>query len=469
MQRVRVRAALSAACVAIVTVTLGAQTQITPPKNKYSPADDVKLGREAAQQVEQQMPVMRDEQVNSYLRDIGRRLVSAIPPDLQHPEFQYTFTGVDLKEINAFALPGGPMFVNRGMLEKAHSEGEIAGVMAHELSHVALRHGTAQATKATPYEVGTIVGAIAGAIIGGTAGSVISQGTQFGLGTAFLRFSREYEKQADLLGTHIMARAGYDPREMANVFKTIEQEGGAGGPQWLSDHPNPGNRYQYINQEAATLRVENPVGSTRDFQQVQAHLHTLPPAMSSEEAARRAKAGGNRGGDYPAGSRPTPGAVARPSSRYQAYTEGNLFRVSVPDNWRELGGNNAVTFAPEGAYGNVSGQSVFTHGMQIGVARNEEHDLRTATDELLQSLAQSNPRLSRPTNYDRGTIGGREGIHTTVSNVSDVTGGQEVIDVYTALLGDGSLFYALGVAPREDFNAYSGAFRKVVGSVQFAR
>jgi len=133
----------TAACAAVLTVALGAQTQVTAPKNKYSPADDVKLGQEAAQQVEREMPVMRDEEVNSYLNNIGRRLADSIPQEFQHPEFRYSFKGVNLREINAFALPGGPMFVNRGMMEKAHNEGEIAGVMAHELSHVALRHGTA--------------------------------------------------------------------------------------------------------------------------------------------------------------------------------------------------------------------------------------------------------------------------------------------------------------------------------------
>src|SRR5204863_8469650 len=105
------------------------------------------------------------------------------------------------------ALPGGPMFVNRGMIEAAHTEGEVAGVMAHELSHVALRHGTAQASKATKYEVGQIAGAVLGAIIGGRLGSVVAQGTRFGLGTAFLRFGREYEREADLEGAQIMAQA----------------------------------------------------------------------------------------------------------------------------------------------------------------------------------------------------------------------------------------------------------------------
>jgi len=468
MLGIRRKSALGAVLVALSVVTLTAQTVITPPKNKYSPADDVKLGQDAARQVEEQLPVMRDQQVNSYLTGVGRRLADAIPPELQHPEFHYNFTGVNVREINAFALPGGPMYINRGMMEKAHTEGEIAGVMAHELSHVALRHGTAQATKATPYEVGTIAGAILGAIVGGRTGSVIAQGTRFGLGTAFLRFSREYEKQADLLGTHIMARAGYDPRDMANVFRTIEKESGPGGPQWLSDHPNPGDRYEYINREAALLHVSSDrPHDTAAFQSVQAHLRSLPAAPTTEQAMKTG-AGRNptsRGAD----SRPSAGNIERPEPRFATYNEGDLFRISVPANWRELPGSNAVTFAPQGAYGTVSGQGVFTHGVEVGVARNESHDLATATNELIQSLAQSNPRLSRPSQFDRRSIGGLSGAHTTLSNVSDVTGGEERIDVYTALLRDGTLFYVLGVAPRDEYGDYEPAFRKIVSSIQFAR
>ena len=134
---------------ALATTSLGsAQTRITPP-NKYSPAQDVELGRKAADEARNQLPIMRDDAVTSYVESIGRRLVDVIPAELQHPEFRYTFEAVNVREINAFALPGGPMFVNRGMVEAANSEGEVAGVMAHELSHVLLRHGTAQASKAT--------------------------------------------------------------------------------------------------------------------------------------------------------------------------------------------------------------------------------------------------------------------------------------------------------------------------------
>jgi Zn-dependent protease with chaperone function len=462
----RARPTLTAAAAAFLAgfATLAAQTRVTAPPNKYSASDDVKLGLQASDQVRQQMPIMHDDAVNGYLADIGDRLVAAIPPEFQHPEFHYTFTGVNLKEINAFALPGGPMFVNRGMLEKAHTEGEIAGVMAHELSHVALRHGTAQQSKATPYEVGSVAGAIVGAIVGGGLGQVISQGTQFGLGAAFLRFSREYERQADILGTHIMARAGYDPRDMANVFKTIEQESGPGGPQWLSDHPNPGNRYDYILKEAAALHESNATHDTRAFDQIQSHLRTLPPALSSEEAARNAK----RGGSSAPESRPA-ARVDRPSSRYRTFQEGGIFRVQVPNNWQELPGNNVVTFAPAGAYGTVNGSSVFTHGVEIGVARNETHDLQTATSELLDSLRQGNPQLRGGSNASRTTVAGQQGLAVELSNVSEATRGDERIAVYTTLLRDGTLFYVIGVAPTDEFDTYADTFSRVVRSIQLSR
>jgi hypothetical protein len=471
MSRVRFKTGLIATVLAAFALNATAQTQIVAPKNKYSPADDVKIGQDAARQVMKELPVMRDDAVNSYLSAIGRRLVENIPREFQHPEFQYSFTGVNLREINAFALPGGPMFINRGMIERAHNEGEVAGVMAHELSHVALRHGTAQQTKATPYAIGEVAGQILGAIVGGRTGSVIAQGSQFGIGTYFMKFSREYEQQADILGSHIMAAAGYDPRDMANVFKTIQQESGPGAPQWLSDHPDPGNRYEYLNREAQALHATaNARRDTPEFQSVRSHLGTLAPAPTSEEVARNHNAGRTTAGNGASvpDSRPNPGAVSRPDARFTTYNEGDLFRVSVPSNWRELGSNDTVTFAPEGAYGSVSGQSVFTHGVQIGVSRNEGHDLQTATDELIQSLRQTNPRLSGTNGYERGSIGGRQAVHTVLANVSDVTGGQEVIDVYAADL-NGSLFYVLGVAPRDQYNAYAGTFGKIIKSIQFSR
>jgi len=335
--------------------------------------------------------------------------------------------------------------------------------MAQELSHVVLRHGTAQASKATKYEVGQVAGAVLGAIIGGGWGQVISQGTQFGLGAAFLRFSREYERQADIEGSHIMARAGYDAREMANMFRTIEKQGGAGGPQWLSDHPNPGNRVEYITREAESLRVENPVRDSRAFQQIQAHLKQLPRAPTTEDATRNAgRPTGTSGGR----SRVPTGRVEPPASSFRTYDEGNLFRVSVPANWRELqGGTSSVTFAPEGAYGDANGQNVFTHGVEFGVGRNETHDLQTATQELLDSLARGNPNLGRPSRFDRVKVGDRPGLRTVLTNRTE-TGGTENIQVVTTQMRDGNLLYAIAVAPQEEFGSYRGVFDRIVSSLQ---
>src|SRR6266850_3399158 len=281
--------------VLLLTVALGtasAQTHIVAPPNKYKVSDDVKLGQEAAQQVQKEMPMLNDPAVEKYVAGIGQRLVRVIPGEYQHPEFRYTFRVVNQKEINAFALPGGPMFLNRGMIEAARDEGEIAGVMAHEMSHVMLRHGTAQATKGEKFQIGAIAGQVLGAIVGGTAGSIIANGSNIGLSTYFMKFSREYETQADLNGSHIMATAGYDPKHMADMFKTIESQGGGSGPEFLSDHPNPGNRYQYITKEAQLLGVSGDrVGNNGEFARAQARLTGMSPALTGAQIAQNQKRG----------------------------------------------------------------------------------------------------------------------------------------------------------------------------------
>ena len=446
------------------------QTKIVAPENKYKVQEDVEAGREAAREVEKQLPILSDDGVDSYVERIGQRLAQSIPAEFQHREFRYEFDVVNVSDLNAFALPGGPMYINRGMLQAAKNEGEVAGVLAHEISHVALRHGTAQAGKATPYQVGSILGQIAGAIIGGVAGQAISIGSQVIPGTVFMKYGREYERQADLLGAQIMARAGYDPRDMANMFQTIQAKGGGGGPEWLSSHPNPANRYDAISKEAAMLRVTNPVRNTAEFTQLRSRLQRMSPAPTTEQVMKQGGAGGQRTGrdtgrdpGYPSGQ---VGRVEPPSGRYETFDGGNLFRLSVPDNWRELQGNNSVTFAPEGGYGDYQGQSVFTHGLQVGMEQINARNLRQGTNELIQSLAQSNPSIQQAGNFQNITISGRAGLATVLTNVSDVTRQQERIALYTTQLQDGSLFFVVGVAPTREFNAYRSIFNRSVQSLQ---
>jgi predicted Zn-dependent protease len=265
----------------LVSASLTAQTRIEPRRNSFSPGQDVQLGREAAAQVRQQLPMLNDRATENLVERIGARLVAAVPPRFRQPAFRYSFDVVNQREINAFALPGGPMFLNRGMLQAARTDDEVAGVMAHELSHVVLRHGTLQAAKAQKFQLGAIAGQVLGSIVGGRTGQVIAQGSQFGLGTYFLKYSREYEREADLLGAQIMARAGYDPRQMANMFRTIQRQGGGSGPEWLSDHPDPGNRYTAINREAGSLRVNGSADTGSAFETVHTRLAHMPAAPAS--------------------------------------------------------------------------------------------------------------------------------------------------------------------------------------------
>jgi hypothetical protein len=442
-----------------------AQTRVEMPKNRYSVQEDVQVGQQAAQQVYQQMPILRDQYIDDYIDSVGRRLVAAIPPEFQQPGFRYSFDVVNARDINAFALPGGPMFVNRGMIEAARSEGEMAGVMAHEISHVALRHATAQATETQKYQIGSVLGQIAGAVIGGGIGQVIGAGSQIGFGAAALKYSRKYETQADILGAQIMARAGYDPRDLANMFRTIERQGGgSSGPEWLSSHPNPGNRYERINQEAALLRVNSNSATqdTRAFQQAQTRLRGQGRAPSMEEIARGGQRYPSQGQQYPQDDNYARGErVAYPSGSYRTESN-NIFRVSIPSNWRQVGSGESVTYAPEGGYGSQG----ITHGVIFGASQTQARDLQSASQEVVQGLLQGNGYLRQTGGYQRVTVNGRAGLATTLVGRSPITGRNERVTIVTAPLAGGNVFYMAAVAPQNEYASYRSAFDNIIRSLQ---
>ena len=439
------------------------QTRIVAPKNKYKPQDDVKLGRDYSAQVEKQMPILSDAEATRYLQDIGRRLANSIPSQFQHSEFEYNFKIVNARDINAFALPGGPMYVNRGMIDAAKNEGELAGVMAHELSHVALRHSTAQATKQnSPLNqilgIGSILG---GAILGGQAGAAIGQTIYQSV--FVLPYSRDYETQADTLGAQIMANAGYDPRDLANVFKTIEaQSGGNRAPEFLSTHPNPENRYENINRESQLLRVSsNPIKNTREFERVQSRLRGLPKAPSMEEIERNAK---NNPQTSPTANGRYESRVQLPSSQTRAYSGGTFLRMNVPTNWEVFEDQASVTFAPQGAYG----KDGITHGVLVGLVQTQSKDLAPASEEYVNSILQSNSYLRQQSNYSRTTISSRNAYATVLSGRSPVTDRNEVVTIYTTQLRNGQLFYIAMVAPESESSSYNNAFRNIIRSVRLS-
>jgi len=462
-------AAVISLAIALMPMAASAQTQIKLHSNKYSTAEDVRLGRQAAAEAEQQFPLLRDAQVNAYVERVGQRLVAAIPSEFQHSEFRYYFKVVNASDINAFALPGGPMYVNRGMIEAARNEGEMAGVMAHELSHVALRHGTAQATKAQKYAVGAGVAGILGTIL--TGSPAVGQLAQLPIGAYFLKFSREYETEADLLGARIMANAGYDPRDLANVFQTLERQGGGGGG-FLSDHPSPKDRYARINREAQLLRVNTAMSTdSREFFGIQERLRGYPRAQTMAEIQRSGRRYPNQGGaDYPNGDRTgypetmPRGRVEYPSSRYRTYNEG-AFTVSIPDNWRELN-QDGVWFAPNGGYGSANGQAVFTHAVNFGTTQSRYRNLQQATNDFINSLQQGNGNLRARGNYQRMDVDGHAGQLLTLDNVNEATGRPEIVNVVTTQLRNGELFYMIAVSPSDEYSSYQNTFLTILRSLR---
>jgi Zn-dependent protease with chaperone function len=461
-------ACLLAVALFVMPIATLSQTQIKYHSNKYQPADDVKLGRQAAAEAERQFPLLRDSEVQSYVESVGQRLVSAIPGEFQHPEFRYYFKVINASDINAFALPGGPMYVNRGMIQAARSEGEMAGVMAHELSHVALRHGTAQATKAQKYSLLAGIAGIAGSIFAGPGVGQIAAGS---VGVYFLKFSREYETEADLLGARIMANAGYDPRELANMFQTIQRQGGGGGG-FFSDHPSPANRYQRINQEAQYLQVRNVSHDNRAFLAVNERLRSYGRAPTMAEIQRSGQRNPNQGDRYPDGDRtgypnPPSGRVDSPSSRFRNYTVLNVAQVSVPENWREVSdSSNSILFAPSGGYGSANGQSVFTHGVNFGIFQSNSRNLQQATNEFVNSLQQGNSNLRSRGGYMRTTIDGRNALSIALNNVNEATGRQEIVTIITTQLRSGEVLYMIAVAPNEDFGNYQNVFQNILRSLR---
>lgn len=434
-----------------------AQTRVVAPKNPYKPEEDVKLGRQAAAEAEKQYPLLNNREIDAYVARVGDRLVDAIPNEYRYPQFQYSYKVVNVKELNAFALPGGFTYVNRGLIEAAKNEGELAGVMAHELSHVALRHGTAQYAKSQKMGIWAGIAAIGGAVLGGQAGAAAAQGA---FGVYFLKYGREYEKQADTLGAQIMARAGYDPRDLANMFRTLESQGGKSGPEWLSDHPNPGNRYEAINKEADMLRVVNPNNDNRDFNRIRAMLRDMPGARSTQDVA------GNRDGRNQSrrtSSNARPGEL--PSSSLQSYSSSNgQFRVDYPSNWQSYEGQDGgVTFAPEWA---LEGNDI-TRGVIVGTytPRKDKGAVTPtkALNTLINDLRQSNSYLDED-ERDRYTerLSGKAAMATFMFG-RNPAGYEERIWLVARASGN-DVIYMLFIAPEQDFQQYKTSFNSVLKS-----
>ncbi len=310
-----------------VPLPLAARVEHKPGFNTFSPQQDIELGQEAAREIEKQVQVVNDPQLTDYLSRLGRKLAQYAPGN----RYPYSFKVVHGKEINAFALPGGPIYVHTGTILAATSEAQLAGVLAHEISHVALRHSTNQASKAMLAQAPL---AILGGIVsgGGLGGQLAQLGIGFGLNSVFLKFSRGAERQADEQGAQILYDAGYDPRAMAQFFQTIERQSGSGGVEFLSSHPNPGNREKDITDLIPRL------GPSRNFSPNDAEFAAIKnraaQLRSPDQAAPRQSAA------------TPPQPPAPPSRRFRTFNAQN-FSIGYPENWQVYGqGTSTLTLVP---------------------------------------------------------------------------------------------------------------------------
>ncbi|MBI3475906.1 MAG: M48 family metalloprotease [Acidobacteria bacterium] len=259
------KAALLASLLAVGIPLLAQRAHnFSPGFNLFSKEQDMQLGQESAAQVRKQMTVIQDPVLTAYVTRVGKRLMAS--REAQESGFPFTFEVVADPSINAFALPGGPMFINTGLLRAVDNEAQLAGVMGHEMSHVILRHGTNQASKRNLFQLGP---ALAAQLT--NKGTLVGQLEQMGIGVfaggVLLKFSRTAESEADLTGSHLMSESGYDPMEMARFFNKLNAQGGH-GLQFLSDHPNPANRERAIQQEARALPQKRYGSESGEFKRM---------------------------------------------------------------------------------------------------------------------------------------------------------------------------------------------------------
>jgi len=433
---------------------LAQRTQLKQGWNKFSPQDDITLGKRAATDAEKQLPLCNAPRVDTYLTELGTRLAQKLPTGgVQYP---FEFHCVNDKAINAFALPGGYVFVNRGAIEAADNEGQLAAVMAHELSHVALRHGTNQATKAMLAQTGL---GIFGAVFGdSTGGALLTTLGSFTAGGVLLRYSRTAESQADVMGTQVLYDTGYDPRAMAQFFEKLEAETkGKNPPEFFSDHPSPERRVERVDEEIDKLGGAPPNArrDSAEFEAIKREVLALPVVKKVIPGA--------------AGPVAPPALPSRSFAEYQAKS----YSVKYPDNWKKYpdSDGSGVSLAPEGGVvGDGSGHSALAYGLIIGVAQakgdpNDANVLNNATSQVIQELQKSNPSMKITRQGEHLRLNGQPGLSTYLSNVSPA-GGQETDWVVTVLRPEG-LVYFVCVAPQSAYDNYDKTFSSILDSVRF--
>ena len=482
---------LALSLVAVQVLAVATAPELPDPGNPRMSGDQQKqLGLQVVTEVYKQMPVLPDSSPETqYIQKLGQRLAATIPPDHTWP---FQFHVIAQKEINAFALPGGTMFVNIGTIQSADNEAELAGVMGHEMSHVYMQHSAKQQEKSSLLGgLAGLAGAIAGSL-GGTWGTLAQGGIQFGAGTLMLKNSRADEAQADAVGAIILWKANYTPIALADFFEKLEKQGSS-GPQFLSDHPNPGNRRAAILKEIAEWPARKYRRDSPEFAAVRKDAMSVH-AYTAEEIADGAKSGrwveenrkngavfsGASGGATTAGTASAaqtanvpyvPVTDVQPSSIFKL-TELSMMKIVHPENWDAMQGQqpDSVTIAPRpGVSGDAVAYGVVIQAVPTSGANQSALQITSAISQSLES-GDSNMKQSgeiQAITVDGVAAGSVE--LETVSPMRDAEGrAQAERDWLVAVpRAGGNAIMIVFVAPQIHFDQMRPTFEKMLRSVQF--
>ena len=468
-----------------------------PGKTSMSKEDQRALGMQVAAQVYQQMPVLSDDSPEAqYVRRLGEKLVATIPKEYSWP---FEFHVVPQKEINAFALPGGQMFVNIGTITAAKNEAELAGVMGHEMAHVYMQHSAKQASKAqtTSMLAGLAAAVLAGSSVAEKGGGLVGQLGQMGIAMGaqglMMKYSRGDEAQADAVGTVILHEAGYNPQAMADFFQTMGAQGGKAPPVFFSSHPNPANRQQAIQKKIASWPQKSYAADSPDFEKVR-QIAAQTKVYTAEEIAKGAKTGQwaalnqQNGASLAGGGQSTfttqaeanamtsPNAVlidkVLPNGRMKQANLGPM-RIDHPENWRVIlpeRQGQFVTIAAEPAITKSGlGYGVLLNGAPGPQGRRASID--EMTTELIRRIQESNEleQLGKPEPITVGGVESRATLLQSPSPFPDAEGKpQKERDwLITVPRSDGSMIFMIFIAPQSDFERFQPTYEAMLRSAKF--
>jgi predicted Zn-dependent protease len=411
--RSKLRARLCSRLIAVVALLSACATNPATGKREFnlvSEAQEISMGQEGAKEVRESMGLLPDSNVQRYVRSLGL----AIAQHSERPNLPWSYQVVDDPVVNAFELPGGPVFITRGILGYLNSEAELVSVIGHETGHVTARHSARQMSRAQLAQIGLVAGAVLSPRVA-QFGDVLSQG----LGLVFLKYGRDDETQADDLGFKYTVAQGYDAREMAAVFHTLDRVTGTAKegrpPEWLSTHPDPGNRVAKTQERLAALH--------KDFTGTKVNRDVYLQAINGIVFGENPRQGYFSGAMF--------------------YHPDLKFQLEFPSGWKTQNQVQAV----------------------VGVSAQQDAMI------TLQFAGNASPQDAAR------TFLGQQGIQTVETSTRDINGLAAAAATFSAqteqgqLAGiatfvslDGTTYRVLGYTPSAKFRDYAAVFQRAAGS-----